>query len=335
MSATIHDVAREAGVSIKTVSRVINGERNVAPATVQLVVEAIAALDYHPNQFARSLRSGASDTIGVVVDSLSDPFFATIISVAERRAMAEGMDILVASTGADATRAASQITRLVRRRVRGLLVTPYGRECASALPADTAAVLIDRRGGFEMFDSVTVPNEASAREAVEHLLAYGHRRVGFLGSSLGFETVEGRVQGYRSALAAAGLEVDERLIEAAWGADAAEVAATRLLSIPDPPTAIFAATPMAGQGAFAAMRGTHHEAVALLVFGDFPMADLLTPAISVVDQDPAGQAEVAMDRLFARIAGDDGPPIHRVLPTCFIPRGSAEVSPAAPARSRS
>ena len=86
MSATIHDVAREAGVSIKTVSRVINGERNVAPATVQLVVEAIAALDYHPNQFARSLRSGASDTIGVVVDSLSDPFFATIISVAERRA---------------------------------------------------------------------------------------------------------------------------------------------------------------------------------------------------------------------------------------------------------
>ena len=101
MSATIHDVAREAGVSIKTVSRVINGERNVAPATVALVEQAIAALDYHPNQFARSLRTGASDTIGVVVDSLSDPFFATIISVAEKRAMAEGLDILVASTGAD------------------------------------------------------------------------------------------------------------------------------------------------------------------------------------------------------------------------------------------
>ncbi len=335
MSTTIHDVARQAGVSIKTVSRVINGGLNVAPATVQLVSEAIEALDYHPNHFARSLRSGASDTIGVVVDSLNDPFFATIISVAERRAMAEGMDILVASTGADATRAASQITRLVRRRVRGLLVTPYGRECASALPADTAAVLIDRRGGFEMFDSVTVPNETSAREAVEHLLAHGHRRIGFLGSSLGFETVEGRVRGYRSALAAAGLEVDERLIEAAWGADAAEVAATRLLSISDPPTAIFAATPMAGQGAFAAMQAARRADIALLVFGDFPMADLLTPAITVVDQDPAGQAEVAMDRLFARIAGDDGPPIHRVLPTRFIPRGSAEVSPATPARSTS
>ncbi len=333
MSATIHDVAREADVSIKTVSRVINGGQGVAPVTVRLVREAVAALDYHPNQFARSLRSGASDTIGVIVDSLADPFSATIISVAERRAMAEGLDIFVASTGADATRAASQIARFVRRRVRGLLVMPYG-DCVSAVPAGTAAVLIDRRSGFDTFDSVTVANEASTRDGVGHLLAHGHRRVGFLGPAPGFQTVRGRIRGYRRALAAAGMVVDERLIAAAWGAPAAELAAGRLLALDEPPTAIFAATPMAGQGAFAAMRAAGRTDIALLVFGDFPMADLLTPAITVIDQDPAGHAEAAMDRLFARIAGDDSPPLHQVVPTRLIVRGSAEIAPAGRARSR-
>jgi len=335
MSATIHDVAKLAGVSIKTVSRVINGEHSVAPGTVRLVREAIAALDYHPNQFARSLRTGASDTIGVVVDSLSDPFFATIISVAERRARAEGLDILVASTGADVSRAPAQIARLVRRRVRGLLVTPYGRESAAALPPDTAAVLIDRRGeGLEGFDSVTVDNEEGARTAVRHLIAQGHRDIAFLGSSFSFETVQARARGFRRTLEEAGIPVNEDWVAAAYGVGAAEAAARRMLALPRTPTAIFTATPMTGQGTFAALREAGRSDIALLVFGDFPMADMLTPAITVVDQDPTGQAEVAMDRLFARIAGDESAPANQVVPTRLIVRGSAELPPRRPARRR-
>jgi LacI family transcriptional regulator len=336
MSATIRDVAREAGVSIKTVSRVINEERNVAPATSQAVLAAIAALDYHPNQFARSLRTGASDTIGVVVDSLNDPFFATIISIAEKRAMAEGLDILVASTGADATRAPAQIARLVRRRVRGLLVTPFGEGCAAALPANTAAVLIDRQGeGLEAFDSVMVANESTAAEAVKHLITHGHRNIGFLGSSFAFETVRARADGFRRTLTEAGIPVEERWVDAAWGTSAAEAAASRMLALDETPTAIFAATPMAGQGVFAAMRAAGRSDIALLVFGDFPMAGLLDPGITVVDQNPEGQAEVAMDRLFARISGDDGPAVRRVVPTSLIVRGSAEIPPSLVTGSRS
>ena len=188
-------------------------------------------------------------------------------------------------------------------------MTPVGMDCAAALPTDTAAVLIDRGGpGFEAWDSVTVPNEDGAYRAVQHLIAHGHREIGFLGSSFEFETVVARVNGYRRALAAADVVVNETWVDAAWGTSAAEAAAARMLALDETPTAIFAATPMAGQGTISAMRAAGGTDIALLVFGDFPMADLLTPAITVIDQDPSGQAEVAMDRLFARIAGDDRPP---------------------------
>ncbi|HYN68539.1 MAG TPA: LacI family DNA-binding transcriptional regulator, partial [Ornithinibacter sp.] len=128
---TIYDVARESGFSIKTVSRVINGASGVRAETVALVEAAIKALDYHPNPAAQRLGGGKLPTIGVVVDSLNDPFFGEVIAVTERRAQEMGMDVLVASTGMDELRARTQVERLVRRGVAALLVAPFGDDASA------------------------------------------------------------------------------------------------------------------------------------------------------------------------------------------------------------
>lgn len=330
MTPTIHDVARVAGVSIKTVSRVTNGENSVAPRTVTAVNAAIRQLNYHPNHAARQLRTGASHTIGVVVDSLADPFFARLISVFEERALAKGMDILVASTGADGDRAQTQIARLVRRNVRGLIVTPFGEDAAKTLPLpdNLPTVLVDRRGGIDRFDSIRVEDEAGARAAVEHLLSHRHRRIAFIGVSPSFSTANDRLAGYQQALLQAGAPRAKSLIESVCEDRETAIAVTdRMLALKNPPTAIFAASPLPGEGVIKALQRAGRSDVALVIFGDFPLADLLVPAITVIDQDPTGLAHAAMDRLEARIGGDDRERTDIVLPTRLVVRGSGEVPP--------
>lgn len=326
MNATMRDVAARAGVSIKTVSRVVNGEQNVSSDTSAAVQQAISALDFHPNKAARSLRTGASDTIGVIVDSLSDPFFADIVAVAEQQAMAHGLDVLVASTGADVDRVRTQIQRMARRNPAGMLIAPLGAGSVAGLTTGVPTVLIDRPEGISGFDSVAVGDLEGAEEATRHLLARGHRRIGFLGESR-VSTISRRLEGYRRALARAGLPYEESLVEGhCYDPANAKTGALRLLRGPLPPTAIFASTPMTGQGTIAALQEAGRRDVALLVWGDFPLADLVTPPVTVMDQDPRGLAAVAMELLLARIAGESGPPVRRILPTRLILRGSGELA---------
>lgn len=330
VTPTIYDVARVAGVSIKTVSRVLNGETNVRPTTADAVREAITALDYHPNPAARSLRSGVLDTIGVVVDALTDPYFAQLVSVAEERAVARGMDVLVAATGVDSHRARSQIQRLVRRGVGGLLVAPFGDVEAvwRSMPRDRPVILVDRTCGVSDLDVVRVEDEAGARGAVEHLIAHGHERIAFLGESLRFSTVHDRLVGYCTALEASGLPVDAEIVETScWTEAEAQELMSRMLREGQPPTAVFAATPMIGHGVIRALTEASRRDIALVVFGDFPFADLTDPPTTVVDQDPTGLAHAAMDRLLARLGGEELDPSEIVLPTRLVPRGSGELPP--------
>jgi LacI family transcriptional regulator len=330
MSATIHDVARVAGVSIKTVSRVLNGESNVAAATAALVHQAIAELDYHPNHAARALRTGASDTIGVIVDSLSDPFFAKLISVFEDRATAAGMDVVVASTGADEDRARMQMTRMVRRNVRGLLVAPFGPSLAALPePGVVPTVLIDRHVEGSPYDEVIVDDEAAALTAVTHLLEHGHTKIGFLGESLRFSTVHDRLKGYRRALDAHAVSLTPEYVHTAcWDSDTAMRLTKAMLGLEDAPTAIFASTPITGIGVLSGLRAIGRSDVAVVVFGDFPLSTVLEPAITVVDQVPLDLANTAMDRLLARLGGDTSAPTSTVVATQFIVRGSGELPPA-------
>ena len=330
MQPTIYDVARESGFSIKTVSRVINGEAGVRAETVARVRATITTLDYHPNPAAQRMGGGRLATIGVVVDSLNDPFFAEVIAVAERRAMEMGMDVLVASTGMDDLRARTQVKRLVRRGVAALVVAPFGDDetARAALPDDIPVVVIDRRCGIDDKDVVRVTDHEGAREAVAHLIGHGHTRIAFLGETEEFTTVQDRLSGYADALLGAGLVVEPGLVETrCWNSDVAYPLAMAMLAPADGPTAVFASTPLVGLGVLRALKRLDRQDIAVVVFGDFPLAELMTPPTTVVDQRPTALAHAAMDHLVRRLEDPHSPVVDTVLPTRLIRRGSGELAP--------
>jgi LacI family transcriptional regulator len=330
---TIYDVARESGFSIKTVSRVINSATGVRAETVAAVQAAIAALDYHPNPAAQRLGGGRLPTVGVVVDSLDDPFFAEVVAVMEQRAMDMGMDVLVASTGMDEGRARTQVERLVRRGVAALLVAPFGDDqtARAMLPDGLPVVVIDRRCGIDDKDVVRATDHEGAEDAVRHLVAHGHTRIAFLGETEEFTTVQDRLSGYSDALVEAGLAVDPELVETrCWNSEAAYPLALSMLSSADGPTAVFASTPLVGIGVLRALKRLDRQDVAVVVFGDFPLAELMTPPTTVVDQHPAALAHAAFDHLERRLRDPRAPVVDTVLPTRLLERGSGELPPRSP-----
>ncbi len=327
---TIYDVARESGFSIKTVSRVINDAPNVRTETVARVRAAIEMLQYHPDPAAQRLGGGKLPTVGVVVDSVDDPFFAQVVAVIEARAMDVGMDVLVASTGMDESRMRMQIQRLARRGVAGLVVAPFGdaKDVTAALPDDVPVVVIDRQCGITDKDVVRVTDRQGATDAVRHLVARGHRRIAFLGKTSAFTTIVDRFAGYEQALTEAGLEVEGRLVETrAWATDEAYPYALAMLAAADAPTAVFAASPMMGIAVLRAQQALHRQDIALVIFGDYPVAELMTPPTTVVDQRPATLADTAFDHLARRIQNPDAEVLDTVIPTILIPRGSGELAP--------
>jgi LacI family transcriptional regulator len=328
--ATVYDVARVSGVSIKTVSRVVNGSSQVSPSTRERVLAAVAELGYVRNPIAHSLRTGSSDTIGIIVDSISDHFFSALVSVVEERVLAKGFSVLIGSTGRDPQRERGQVNRMLHQRVAGLLLAPNDSDHSYLMDAagDLPMVLIDRGWELPGFDTVGVQDREGGRTATEHLLKYGHRRIAFLGESGVLETIRSRRQGYSEALADAGIPADERLIRSDCSeATGSALAVLDLLSLAEPPTAIFSSNPRASLGAVSALHRAGRTDVAIVSFGDFDLAESLNPAISIVDQDPVPIATAAADRLLDRMTGNAGPGAQTVLPVRLIERGSGEIAP--------
>ena len=188
-------------------------------------------------------------------------------------------------------------------------------------------VFVDRRPRGLDADVVVSTNESGAAEAVRHLLSHGHRRIAYLGDAPTIPTARDRLAGYRDAMATAGLEVDERLVlEGVGDTTLADGAISRLLDDVDPPTALFTAQNFVTVGAIRALRRVdRQQEVAVVGFDDFPLADLLDPAVTVVAQDVAALGRIAAERLFARIAGDGSAPKLHLVPTTLIRRGSGEI----------
>ena len=191
----------------------------------------------------------------------------------------------------------------------------------------TPLVFVDRPGRFINADSVTSDNVGGAEQAVAHLAASGHRRIGFLGDALEIQTAADRLRGYSQGLAVLGVEDDPAIVRTALrSVDAAAVAATELLRAADPPTALFTAQNLVTIGALHALRelGLEHT-TALVGFDDIELADLLDPAVTVVAQDPAEMGRAAAEILFRRLDGDDSPPKEVVIDVELIVRGSGEI----------
>lgn len=194
----ITDVAARAGVSIKTVSRVVNDEAAVRPETRERVLAAVEELGYVPSTAARSLKSGTGRAVGVVIDSLADPFFAAIAAAIEQRAVAEGLTILVASSERDEERERDLLLSFLGgHKVMGVIFAPMASDYPylDAFRGSAPLVAIDR--AVTGIDSVVIDDEGAARQAAEYLVGLGHRRIAFIDNDPRFLTVRRRVIGYR------------------------------------------------------------------------------------------------------------------------------------------
>ncbi|UNM13573.1 LacI family DNA-binding transcriptional regulator [Streptomyces formicae] len=327
---TMKDVAARAGVGLKTVSRVVNGEPGVTPDTERRVQEAIEALGFRRNDSARVLRKGRTASIGLVLEDLADPFYGPLSRAVEEVARAHGALLINGSSAEDPDREQELALALCARRVDGLIVIPAGndhRYLEPEIKAGVATVFVDRPAGRIDADVVLSDSFGGSRQGVAHLVAHGHRRIGFIGDLPRIHTATERLRGYRAAMEDAGLPVDERWVSlGSTDPERVTAAVEAMLSGPEPVTALFAGNNRVTVTAVRVLAG-RDVPVALVGFDDIELADLL--GITVIAQDAAALGRTAAERLFRRLDGVADEPARVELATRLIARGSGEVPPPA------
>ena len=330
---TMNDVARRAGVSLKTVSRVVNGE-SVSADLAARVREAVDVLHYRPNIGASTLRRAdrRTSTIAVLLEDVGNPFSSSLHRAVEDEARSRGVQVLTGSLDEDPQRERELARVFTMRRADGLILAPASTDqayLATEVQQDTPVVFVDRMANGFPGDCVIATNVTGATEAVRHLITHGHRRIAHLGDYARIPTARSRHQGYLAALAEAGVPADpELIVQDLHDEGAAEGATMTLFARPQPPTALFTSQNLVTVGAVRALRRLRlHRTVAVIGFDDFPLADLLEPAVTVVAQDPALMGRTAARALFERIDGATGPPREFWIPTTLIRRGSGELPP--------
>ncbi|WP_394940376.1 LacI family DNA-binding transcriptional regulator [Psychromicrobium sp. YIM B11713] len=330
--ATMRQVAALAGVGLKTVSRVINEEPNVSEATIRKVQAAAKQLDYRPDFQAGNMRRSdrRTHTLGLLVGSVANPFYGMIHRAVEDEAMARGTAVFASSLDEEAVRERGIVETFLRRRVDSLILTTATETQAYLFPEferGTPMVFIDREPiGLEA-DSVVSDNVNGAAQATRHLLERGHRRIAFLGDKKNIWTEKQRHRGFLQELGKAGVSTGlATMIEDLNDEEAARRRVLEMMSGEDPPSAIFSSQNLITVGTVRALREINaSHRVALIGFDDFLLADALSPAVSVVAQDPYRIGQLAAQRVFERLEGDNSPARSEVVPTRLIARGSGEI----------
>lgn len=331
----MRDVAALAGVSLKTVSRVINREPGVSAELAERVWQAVELLDYRHNTAASGLRrtDRRTATIGLLLEDVANPFASAIHRAVEDVARARATLVFAGSSDGDPRRELELVRGLASRQVDGLIVMAAGRDHRELLNERRLGlpmVFVDRLASAPDVDSVTSDNRGGVQAGVGHLARHGHRRIAFLGDLRTIWTAEQRYLGYLEGLATYGVRLSEDLVRRDLRSiEAAEAAANALLDLAEPPTAFFGGQNLLTIGVVRALqqRGLQRR-VALIGFDDFTVADLLDPPASVIAQDPAAIGRAAAARLFARLDGDESSAEHVQIPTRLIARGSGEIPPA-------
>ncbi len=322
---TMKDVAAHAGVGLSTVSRVVSGGNGVSRTKVRLVEQAIAELGFSRNDFAHTLRTGTTRTIGVVVRVISDPFYSSLISAVEAEAQSRDQLVLVANGTDDPSEAVRVLHRLIRRRLDGLIVTPPDGADLSFLRREylsgTPIVLVDSPAPEVGADTVLVDNAAGMAAAVRHVAGQGHRRIACLAHTAGVYTSQERQRGFREGMRAAGLEVEERDVLIVGDDDVTSVVAAlqTLAARTEPPTALVTTNSRVSRALLAAMAKTGFHPV-FAGFDDFSFASLVSPPVTTVAQDPRAMGRAAAALLFDRIGGGTRPARTLELRTTLIPR---------------
>jgi LacI family transcriptional regulator len=331
---TMRDVALHAGVSLKTVSRVVNDEPGVSATLTGQVRRSVETLGFRPHVGARTLRraDGKTQTVALLLEDVSNPYSAAVQRAVEDVAVPRGVMVFSVSLEEDPDRERELARSFADRRADGLILVPAGHDQSylqSDLDAGTAIVCVDRQASRLDVDSVISTNAPGAAQAVRHLAASGHRRIAFLGDRTTILTAGQRHAGYLQALDEVGMSANPaHVVHEVGDVEQARAAVTALLTSGEPPTALFTAQNLVTIGAVRALRdlGLEHR-VALVGFDDFPLADLLSPGVSVIAQDPATIGRTAAQIMFERLDGDPSPPRTHVIATRLITRGSGEIRP--------
>ena len=320
---TVREVATLAGVSPMTVSRTLSGGKNVRPDVQQRVFEAVAALGYHRNENARSIRPGhSSGLIGVAITNLANPYYGQFALGVEEVASERGKRILLGNSGEELARESQLVSDFVGRQVEGLIVVPTGGGAEHLRPerlGNIPLVLASRTVEGLEADTVLLDDVNGAYEATRRVLEAGHRRIAFLGNVVSVSTGARRFEGYARALAEFGLEPDPQLVlRGQQDVGAARVAMERLLDLEHPPTAVFSANNRNTIGALHAIGARERaagarEELVLVGFDDVELAELLPVPLLIVSHDPRRLGAEAARMLFDRLDGADDPGPARLL----------------------
>jgi LacI family transcriptional regulator len=312
MRVTLRDVAARAGVSPMTVSRVINNSPRVTADTRRRVEAAIVELQYVPNRLARGLIRRKTGTLALLVPDLANPFFTLIVQAAEDVAWRAGYHVILCDTRAELEREREYLEDMVEFQVEGVLVAPVSDRSRSNLRIlarnNTPYALIDRSiAGFEA-DLVQGDSVAGARRLVDHLIELGHRRIAAITETLEVSTSRERLQGYREALEAAGIEERAEYVVQASAVDArgGYEAALRLFELEQPPAAIFAVNNIVAVGVVEAARERDVDIpgdLALVCFDDIEHVSRLYPFLTVMAQPAETFGTLAAQLVLDRIAG--------------------------------
>lgn len=328
----MNDVAAHAGVSLKTVSRVVNGIATVAPALADRVDASVKQLGYRRNSLAANLRAGdSSQTIGLITADLSNSFYATLSSAVVRTVGARGYQVIMASSEEDPDLERTLALDLCQRRVKGLIIVPTNasheylrHEVELGIPI----VFLDRPGVDLSADEVLVDNRGGAERAISHLVEAGHRRIGILFDSLEIYTMRERLAGARAALELAGIPFNDSLVATNIHApEHAAEAISAMLSLAKPPTAVLCGNNRSTVGAVEEI-WRRRVNIEVAGFDDFEMSRLLPRPVMTVSSDTVALGASAADRLMARIDGDFSSARRTLLPTHLVSRGGWSADPA-------
>jgi LacI family transcriptional regulator len=326
-SATLVDVARAAGVSLKTASRVLNDSPDLRAATGARVREAMVRLGYQPNELARGLKAKRSAAIAMIAPNLADPFTATALQAVQDVARQRGYVAILASSGGDVAVEETELQVMLRRQIDGVILIAASSGKSNLKPLidkNVPIVVFDEPLRGEDVDTITVTNRKSARGATEHLIAHGYRRILAVGARPYLFTCTERLAGYRSAVKSAELESMELLVQ-----HENDLTTERLVEFLSGPKRVDAIFSLNWVCTMRVLRGLNAQKkripkdVALISFDDFELAEMIPPGLTVVRQPAHELGYQAAVALFERLDGKERqPPRKIVLGTEFIIRGS-------------
>lgn len=330
--STLKEVAKKAGVSITTVSRVINGSSKVNEETRERVKKAMTQLDYQPNRVAQRLRAsnGRSKLLGLIIPDIQNQFYSGIVRGIEDVTYGNDYAVILCNSDENPNKERFYLEVLKSESVDGIILPPihqFGEEIENILDMGIPIVCVDRKLMRKKVDTVVIGNEQGGYDAVSHLIELGHRKIAILTSSLQFSSFDERQKGYERALKENGIEIDKRLIKEGdpRSSETARSLADELLQLDTPPTAIFAANNLMTLGVLESLNKHNLQIprdISIIGFDDLPWAKAISPPLTAVKQPAYEMGQKAAELFFKRVEDPSRETVEVVLEPQLIIRES-------------